>query len=171
MGAYKRSMQETAISASSSVTNKKRGIKLSDILLVIVFVVIVVALLVVLMKQLGLRHEVNDAKLTTDKLITAIREQDGEAARLLGDPTFRARNNPDQLKVLFAQSKPYISGKSTVTKQTVNNGKANRVISIYYKFDNAKPFYVRVTAIEPNTAHRWSIINFSGNASLNALTQ
>jgi len=155
----------------SSHVSKKRRFKLSDIIFMLVFLVIIAALVITLAKQLGLRHEASSARAASDKLISAMQAGDGAKARALGDASFQSQHSNAQLASLFKQSKAYTVGTPTVVKQTVNNGKAAHVVSTYYKFDGKKPFYVRVTVIEPNGGDVWQVINFSGDTNLNTLTK
>jgi ABC-type Fe3+ transport system substrate-binding protein len=162
-------MQEDISMTEPSPVSKKRRLKLTDALIILVFIVIIAFLAVTLAKQLALRHEASSARTTSDKLITAMQAQDGARARQLGDASFQAQHSPAQLAGLFKQSKPYTAGTPTVVKQTVNNGKVAHVVSTYYKFNAKKPFYVRVTVVEPNGKTTWQVINFSGDTSLASL--
>src|SRR5882757_927095 len=148
-------MQEEGSSTKSETVSKKRRPKLTDVLLLVGFLVIIALLTTTLLNQLSLRHEVNGARVTTDKLIATMQKQDGASARKLGDPSFQAQHTSPQLNGLFAQSKTYTIGTPTVVKQTVNNGSAAHVVSIFYKFNDKKPFYVRVTVSEPNSTDSW----------------
>ncbi|HET6924201.1 MAG TPA: hypothetical protein VFH39_00020, partial [Candidatus Saccharimonadales bacterium] len=128
-------MQKTESPAPTAPLDKKaRRIRPLDVAIVVLFVAVVTALILVLLAQLRLKNEVADARAVTDKLITAMKDQDGEAARLLGDPGFRARNSADQMHTIFTESKPYTQGTPVVVRQVVVNGKVNHVVSIYYKF-------------------------------------
>lgn len=164
-------MHDTADTDIPTKTNKKRRFKLTDILLFVIFTAVVVLLVATLVNQLSLRHEVNSARITTDQLIAAMEKQDAPAARKLGDATFQAQHNTSQLSYIFDQAKTETTGNAKVVKQTVNNGKVNKVVSVYYGFTAQKPYYVRVTVYEQNGTSNWHVINFSGNASLTSLTK
>jgi len=149
---------------------ERRKLKLTDVLIVVVFLIIIGFLANMLAGQLSLKHEVNDARGTTNKMITDIQKRDATDAWKLGSPNFKAKYPAQQLGNLFKPLSGALVGTPEVVKQTADNGSANEVVSVYYKFMKPKTYFMVVTVYRPND-HKigWQMINFSGAPTLNAL--
>ena len=149
---------------SEPVRNRRR-IKLTDILFILGFVAVIAVLSLMLVRQLSLKHEVADAKVVANRVITDVQKQRASDALDLGDKTFQENHSPQELQSLFKAAQLYVSGSATVSKQVVTNSKKNDVVSIIYKFHTKKPYYLRVTVGKINGTDKWYLIGLGGNAS------
>jgi len=146
-----------------SLPKPRRKLKIGDILIFVVLAIVVIVLVTVLMKQLSLKHEVSSARGATNSFLADIRKQDATTAFKFGDSAFRAKYTEKELANLFTSLHTLIRPNPTIIKQTADNGTANQVVSIYYKFTDKPTYYFAVTVIRPNGTTKWQLLNFSGS--------
>lgn len=150
-------------------TPKKRmKVRPVDIIFFAVIIVIVVVLAVTLVSKLSLKKTVADARIVTDKAITAVEKTNGTAARDLGSSKFKSSYSADTLTDQFKNIQLVTSsGTPSVDHQTVYNGTkgSGKTVFVIYKFPPKlakQAFYVRMAV--NNKDGSWQLVNISGSA-------
>lgn len=152
----------------------KKEWKTIDSVAAIVVTVIIVALGWTIYSKLSLKHEVNEAKVVTSKVIAALATQDTEAIRKLGDKSFQDKNSADSLnKNLTATaedgspvtfSELYGETDPTIHRQRVANNAAGQNVNIIYKYDSLKiPFYVSIDVNKAPRETQWKLQSLSAS--------
>lgn len=154
-------------------TKKRPKIKPTDIVVFAVIIVVIVVLSTYIFNQLSLKRNVSNARIVTDKVITAVEKEDGMAARRYGSDKFKSTYSADALTKQFKAIELVTSaGTPTVDHQTFSGGtaKTGKSVFIIYKFPPKlakQPFYIRVSVNDK--AGSWQVVNIAGSADESSL--
>lgn len=153
----------------TAIAPKQKRLKLTEILILVITIIIIGLLVHLLIGYLSLKHEVNSAQATTDRVLRDIRTQNASDAYPLGDASFKAKNSKAQLQSIFKAAAPNVIGTSVVVHQTVANSSKRNDVSIIYKFAGKHPYYLRVIVRQPHGGTNWQLINLASDTAENPL--
>jgi hypothetical protein len=152
----------------SRPTRPGSRLKLRDIIIFGILAIICVILVVTIIGKLNLKQEVAQAKIVSDKVISAMAKQNTSAIRTFGDSKFQAKNSAAALDsaltfrpvgatpITFAEL--YGDTKPTVDRQIVANNSTGQHVAIVYRYAKLKvPFYVRVDTTKAPGKQIWHL--------------
>jgi len=159
---------------------EKRILKISDMIILGILLIVSVVLVVTIVNRLNLKHEVNAAKATTDKVVAALAKQDTKTIRSYGDKSFQAKNTAETLNAHLTfrpeGSDPitfgamYGDSKPTVSRQIVANTSTGQHVAIIYEYSKLKvPFYVRVDVTKAPNSDKWQLQALSASSTETSL--
>lgn len=157
-------------SAQPAAQSTRRRLKVTDLIIAIIFVLIVAILAVVLLRQLSLKHEVSDARVTANRVLSDLQKQDANDMHNLGDKTFQSSHSTAELQQLSENATTFVSGPSIIINQAVTNDSKGQKVDFVYKFTpNKKPYYIGIVVNKLKGSTSWHLISLSGNSDQSAL--
>jgi hypothetical protein len=133
-----------------------------DIIIGLALVLVIGYLGVTLINKLIDKHDVSQARTVSTAAIVAVHNQDGAAARKLGDKSFQATYSASALTATFKKIAPVASGVPTVDTQTLYKGNP-RVVYTIYAYSSANVTYYLRTAVTHENG-RWQLSSLTGNS-------
>lgn len=141
----------------------------TDVIVIGLALAIVVGAFLILSGRANSRRDITAAQVISDKVITAIDDRDGAAARKLGTNTFRSTYTDKQLSDQFKAVEVATSQKPTLYQHYVSSGKDGKTIFFMYKYTRLKvPFYLRTVIVQTSPGH-WELSNIKGAVNENDL--
>lgn len=158
---------KSIVKRAAKSTKYKRN-KLVDALIGIVLVALCLVLAKGLIDQISLKHEVRDATVVTDQVISGIRKQNGKAVRSLGDKTFQSQNTDSNLTAQFKLASKLTASTPVIERKTVTNTDDQQAVSIIYKFQ--KPvFYIRTIVVKKDGSDKFQLANLKADTTVKTL--
>ncbi len=151
----------TNTAAPISPHNKKssgKKILLIGIMLVVISIAIVAATLVYLRMQ---EASLPDAVAVSDRMITAMVDQDAKTAYTLVAEQFKNETSQDELQLIFEQVGPLLGSPTESTLSTIqksDDGTVRAVVIYELPGNEDDTYYIRV--ILEKTPDDWRILNF-----------
>jgi hypothetical protein len=147
-------------------TRRKLKVRPTDLIVFAIMAIVIVVLAITLTSKLQLKHDVSNARVVSDKVITDIGKRDGVAVRSLGDKKFQSLYTADQLTTQFKNIALVTGGKATVDKQIVGHGKNGKTVFIVYKYPPKiakQPYFISVS-VSPDKNGTWHLTHIGGSA-------
>lgn len=144
----------------------RRKLKISDIIVFAVLAVVIIVLIMTILSKLSLKHEVTQAQVVSDKVISYMAKQNTTAIRTLGDKNFQSDHTASELStaLTFKTTPPitfaalYGDAKPTVDQKIVTNNTRGQHVVIIYRYDKLKvPFFVRIDTIKAPGDSQWHL--------------
>lgn len=153
---------ETETRTISSKPKRRQFIKLNELILGVIFIAVVVFLATMLISNLVLKNDVNNAKAVSNQVVADINKRDGAAIRALGSPEFQRQYTAASLTQGFTAVEVATYKMPSLDQQIVVDTPDGRDVYFIYKYSALKvPFYVR-TDIEHRSNH-WYLTAIAGN--------
>lgn len=143
-------------------------LKLRDIIIFALLAIVCIILVITIVGKLNLKQQVAQAKIVSDKVVSAMAKQDTSAIRALGDAKFQAKNSAATLDsaltfrpvgtapITFAEL--YGDTKPTVDRQIVVKNSTGQHVAIVYRYTKLKvPFYVRIDTTKAPGTQTWHL--------------
>lgn len=157
---------EPRVLTDATPARRRFKLKISDLIIFGVLIVAIIGLSYFIITKLQLKHDVQSARVISDKVVADIAKRDGAAARKLGNAKFQSTYSDATLTSQFKAIELVTRARPSVAGQTVSHGKSGKTVLILYKYP-AKlantPYYVQVSVSEQSG--KWALTNISGGST------